>query len=155
MNQLFLRSWFLALTQWKSQLVAEVIVGIGFNYLLQRCVSMCAARYSEPERGVLANLLRIIGGDEAIERGVGRDIGMLGNCIECASTQVSIPVLRHERAQICDALFWIGSRHERHRNAAGIDRAVFAEQTNAADLLVFHSIEQGNALDFDIIAIVA
>ena len=132
-----------------------MIVGIRLDQLLQRCVSMGAARDSEPESGVLTNLLRIVGCGKPIESRIGRDICVFGNRVECALAEVAITIFRHERAQVTDALLWISSGHNRHGHSAGIDCAVGTEKPNAADLFVFYPVQHGNALSLDVITVIA
>src|SRR5947208_15945913 len=115
---------------------------------------MRAARDTEPEGRVLANLLRIIGCREAIEGRVGGGIGMLGDCVQCTFSQMSIPIFGHECTQVRDALPRIDTGHDRYLNSARVDRAVGAQKANAADLLVFYAIENGNAVGGEVIAII-
>ena len=71
MDQFVLGLRFAALAERKGQLVAEVVIRVGLDEPLQRCVSVRSARHSQPESCMFANFLGIIGSSEAVQRSVG------------------------------------------------------------------------------------
>ena len=68
---------------------------------------------------------------------------------------MSVLALGNERAQISDALPRIRSSDYRDWKPVGINHAVFGEQPDIADLLLFHAVQHRDALMLDIVAIVA
>lgn len=90
-----------------------------------------------------------------IKGSISRRIGVLGDCVEGASSEVGILILRYKCAEIGDALFGISVRDYRNGKTSGIDRAVLAEDANGVNFLFFDAIEDSKARDFGIVAVIA